>query len=164
DPEDINYSTFRWINNDQGYAMGPSRANPLTGEIFDADIVFDGSMVRYFKQTYKLQTGTGSEPASYIEAGRRGWGLELPLNLARTAAGSWKERRKKDREKEQLEANLLAVRHGLCQCANHCKYELGMAAMALLARDALKPGEKIPDELIGQAVKETVMHEVGHTL
>src|SRR6266481_2086016 len=28
EPEDINYTTFRWITNDRGYAMGPSRANP----------------------------------------------------------------------------------------------------------------------------------------
>src|SRR5262245_8126809 len=44
DPEDVNYNTFRWIANDGGYAMGPSRVNPLTGEILDADIVFDASM------------------------------------------------------------------------------------------------------------------------
>src|SRR6516165_774275 len=44
------------------------------------------------------------------------------------------------------------------------RYELGMAAMALAAGDALKPGEKVPEELINQAIKETVMHEVGHTL
>ena len=49
DPEDINYNTFRWITTDQGYAMGPSRANPLTGEIIDADIIFDASMVRYLQ-------------------------------------------------------------------------------------------------------------------
>src|SRR5262249_20869303 len=69
DPEHINYTPLRWVNNDQGYAMGPSRANPLTGEIFDADIIFDGSMVRYLKTQYKLSSGTGSpaEPASLIE-------------------------------------------------------------------------------------------------
>src|SRR5438552_1225169 len=32
DPEDVNYNTFRWIAEDRGYAMGPSRANPFTGE------------------------------------------------------------------------------------------------------------------------------------
>ena len=44
------------------------------------------------------------------------------------------------------------------------KYELGMAAMALAARDVMKPGDKVPDEVIQQAVKEVTMHEVGHTL
>src|SRR5262249_41176168 len=39
---------------------------------------------------------------------------------------------------------------------------LALAAMA--ARLDLKPGDKMPDEMVQQAVKETVMHEVGHTL
>src|SRR5262249_21587106 len=38
------------------------------------------------------------------------------------------------------------------------------AAMALAARDVMKPGDKVPEELINQAIKEVVMHEVGHTL
>src|SRR2546422_3760742 len=44
------------------------------------------------------------------------------------------------------------------------KYELGLTAMALAARGEIKPGEKVPEELIGQAIKEVTMHEVGHTL
>src|SRR5437660_973449 len=62
DPEDINYNTFRWITTDGGFAMGPSRANPLTGELMDADIIFDASMVRFFKQEY--QTYKGGTPAA----------------------------------------------------------------------------------------------------
>src|SRR5206468_5676042 len=45
DPEDINYNTFRWITTDMGFAMGPSRANPLTAEILDAHIILDASIV-----------------------------------------------------------------------------------------------------------------------
>ena len=59
DPEDINYNTFRWITTDRGFAMGPSRANPLTGEIIDADIIFDASMVRAYRQ--QAQTYSGAE-------------------------------------------------------------------------------------------------------
>ncbi|WP_447544665.1 hypothetical protein, partial [Neisseria gonorrhoeae] len=33
DPEDIRYNTFRWITSDAGFAMGPSRVNPYTGQI-----------------------------------------------------------------------------------------------------------------------------------
>jgi hypothetical protein len=58
----------------------------------------------------------------------------------------------------------MAARRGLCQCGAHMRYELGMAAMALAAKGEVKPGEKVPDELIQQAIKETTMHEVGHTL
>src|SRR5207302_3393902 len=44
DPEDVTYNTFRWVTNEKGYAVGPLRANPLTGEILDADILFDASL------------------------------------------------------------------------------------------------------------------------
>lgn len=164
DPEDINYSTFRWVNNDQGYAMGPSRANPLTGEIFDADIIFDGSMVRYLKMEYQIKSGIGSalhEPASLIEAGKRGWGLDLPFPREQEDTKGWNDQRLAQRETEK---KLQAVRLGFCQCAAHRKFELGMAAMAIVTREGLKPGEKVPEELIGQSIKEVVMHEVGHTL
>jgi hypothetical protein len=56
------------------------------------------------------------------------------------------------------------MRQGACLCGTHMRYELGMASLALAARDQLKPGERVPEELIGQAIKEVVMHEVGHTL
>lgn len=170
DPEDVNYSTFRWVNNDQGYAMGPSRANPLTGEIFDADIIFDGSMVRYFKLQHQLQTSASGrpelfDPPSLIEAGRKGWTLNrLAIGGHRQGGeGGWNEPRKGEAENAP-DRRLLALRQGLCQCGTHRKYELGMAAMAMAAREQLKPGEKIPDDLIGQAIKEVTMHEVGHTL
>jgi Met-zincin/Domain of unknown function (DUF5117)/Domain of unknown function (DUF5118) len=164
DPEDINYNTFRWITSDQGYAMGPSRANPLTGEILDADIVFDASMVRYWKQEYQIQKGTGGQPASMIEAGRRGWGLTLPKLPVTPDAQAWSEPRKGDREKPRIDPRLYALRHGTCQCSTHLRYELGIAAMAFAARAEDKKGEKVPEELIGQAIKHVTMHEVGHTL
>ncbi len=68
DPEDVNFNTFRWITSELGYAMGPSRANPFTGEIIDADIIFDASMVRFWRQEQAVY-GSSSEPASYIKEG-----------------------------------------------------------------------------------------------
>ena len=53
DPEDVNYNTFRWITAEVGFAMGPSRTNPLTGQILDADIIFDASFLRHWKQEYE---------------------------------------------------------------------------------------------------------------
>jgi hypothetical protein len=51
DPEDVRYNFIRWLNNDIGTAIGPSRVNPLTGEILDADIILtDGWIRHYFGQ------------------------------------------------------------------------------------------------------------------
>lgn len=45
DPESIEYNTFRWITAEAGFAMGPSRVDPRTGQILDADIIFDASFL-----------------------------------------------------------------------------------------------------------------------
>ena len=49
DPEDVNYNTFRWITAGQSFAMGPSRVNPRTGQILDADIIFDGDFLQFWR-------------------------------------------------------------------------------------------------------------------
>ncbi len=169
DPEDITYSTFRWITTDGGFAMGPSRANPLTGEILDADIIFDASMVKYYKLEAKLfATGSAAEPASYVQASRYGYGLpRLPLAGAdpRGAQG-WNDRPGPvGVGPVDVRDRLRMIRNGYCQCASHRQLEVGFAAMAIAATAASKEGkEKAIDELVGQAIKETTMHEVGHTL
>src|SRR4029078_1184736 len=71
DPEDVTYSTFRWVTNDLGYAMGRAQAIPRTREIIDADIIFDASMVRFYKrdqQLYKNEKGITADPDSPIQA------------------------------------------------------------------------------------------------
>lgn len=164
DPEDVTYSTFRWITTDEGYAMGPSRANPYTGEIIDADIIFDASMVRYYKrdqQLYKNEAGITSVVDSPIQAARRGW--TVPQSAGRTSS-SWNDKAVADDPYAAMRAQFKAFRSGLCQCASHKQTELGLALAAMAARFDMKPGDKLPDEMIQQAVKETVMHEVGHTL
>ena len=52
DPEDRRYNFFRWITSERAFAMGPSRVNPKTGEILDADIIMDDSFVRALLQNY----------------------------------------------------------------------------------------------------------------
>ncbi|MDR3196420.1 MAG: zinc-dependent metalloprotease [Planctomycetaceae bacterium] len=52
DAEDINYNTFRWIRSDVSFAMGPSHVNPVTGEILDADIIFDATFVDLWRFTF----------------------------------------------------------------------------------------------------------------
>ena len=55
DPEDIRYSTLRWSTSDQsGYgAIGPSTVDPRTGEILDADILFEANMVLGDRNEYR---------------------------------------------------------------------------------------------------------------
>ncbi len=48
DPEDVRYNFVRWLNNDVSTAIGPSRVNPMTGEILDADIILTDGWIRYY--------------------------------------------------------------------------------------------------------------------
>lgn len=59
DPEDVNYNTFRWITAGASFAMGPSRVNPRTGQILDADIIFDGDFLRFWRTEYETFTPQG---------------------------------------------------------------------------------------------------------
>src|SRR5579872_5374589 len=64
DPEDVNYNTFRWITANAGFAMGPSRVNPMTGQILDADIIFDADFLTSWKQQY--ETFTAADAATLM--------------------------------------------------------------------------------------------------
>jgi hypothetical protein len=48
DAEDVRYSTIRWITSSEPSfgAIGPSRVDPRTGEILDADILMEASIVQ----------------------------------------------------------------------------------------------------------------------
>lgn len=172
DPEDMNYNTFRWITTDNAFAIGPSRANPLTGEILDADILFDASFIRFWKHERQVLRADGKEfePVSPIQALDMGWGLDhgvLNRKAAASAAG-WND---PPQRLTPEQARLAALRQGVCQCPSHMRMQLGLAALALgdPAVAAAPPKgrsqkDKQLDELINQAIKHVVMHEVGHTL
>ena len=53
DPEDVRYNFIRWLNNDVGTAIGPSRVHPSTGEILDADIILTDGWIRHFNYNYE---------------------------------------------------------------------------------------------------------------
>jgi len=58
DPEDVRYNFIRWISNDVATAIGPSRVNPMTGQILDADVVLTDGWARVF--TYRWEDLLGS--------------------------------------------------------------------------------------------------------
>jgi hypothetical protein len=52
DPEDVRYNFVRWLNNNIGTAIGPSRVHPETGQILDADIILTDGWIRHFNFNY----------------------------------------------------------------------------------------------------------------
>lgn len=65
DPEDMRYATIRWnVSDPAGYsAIGPSLIDPRTGEVLDADILMEGSMILGFRSAWRFQVN----PAAAIE-------------------------------------------------------------------------------------------------
>ncbi|MCA9296410.1 MAG: zinc-dependent metalloprotease, partial [Phycisphaerales bacterium] len=53
DPEDARYNFILWTNANMGFAIGPSRVHPETGEILDADVVMDEGFISSWVQTYE---------------------------------------------------------------------------------------------------------------
>jgi hypothetical protein len=52
DPEDVRYNFIRWLSNNVGTAIGPSRVHPETGQILDADIILTDGWIRHFWINY----------------------------------------------------------------------------------------------------------------
>ncbi|MGQ0637372.1 MAG: zinc-dependent metalloprotease [Planctomycetaceae bacterium] len=141
DPEDVRYNTFRWITANAGFAMGPSRVNPMTGEILDADIIFDADFLTYWKQQY--ETFSAADVAALMGGPSEPGLSPFAKMLTPTHA------------------------HGPRESCAYCQgmqQQLGFAAAAFAVRGLAAPGKGLPDDFVAQGLKEIVMHEVGHTL
>lgn len=74
DPEDVRYNFVRWLANDQGTAIGPSRVHPLTGQILDADIVLTDGWIRHFWVQFSdimpeiMMEGMSPETLAWLDA------------------------------------------------------------------------------------------------
>jgi hypothetical protein len=152
DPEDVRYNTFRWITAEAGFAMGPSRVNPFTGEILDADIIFDASFLRYWKHDYETFTPEGvaqlmgGGPLSDPEMAKS----RIPQGLPAKA-------------QPELDPTATPFKQS-CNFGTGMQQQMGFAAAALMAQGATSDDGKLPDKFVYQAIKHVVMHEVGHTL
>jgi hypothetical protein len=69
DAEDIRYATLRWSTSDQpGYsAIGPSIVDPRTGEILDADMLYEANMVRGFKRDWRTSITPSAAVNEFFE-------------------------------------------------------------------------------------------------
>ena len=83
DPEDVRYSTIRWITSSPPSfgAIGPSRVDPRTGEILDADILIEASIVlRRWRNYRDLMGGPAATEATEMDA-QAGFGQEYRCDL-----------------------------------------------------------------------------------
>jgi hypothetical protein len=134
DPEDVRYSTIRWIVSSQPSfgAIGPSRVDPRTGEILDADILFEGSIVQGRLGLFRRLT----DPQALAE-------YATPWMTER-AGGIRHER--------------------LCHLGLGMMEGTGLAYVGMLLNGTLPPGSPLEEKHIGEMLVHVTLHEVGHTL
>ncbi|MEQ9461435.1 MAG: zinc-dependent metalloprotease [Phycisphaeraceae bacterium] len=156
DPEDARYNFVRWIVSGRAFAMGPSVADPRTGQILDADIIFDDSMVRWFNSEFD-QLGPESLGAWRGPAYDK---YQLIMQHVREHGSITP-----DQEDALLAEATDALHHhdgASCQLAHGLQQQMAMGLM--LSRMGTPTGKEIPEHFIGGVIKMITTHEVGHTL
>jgi hypothetical protein len=99
-PEDIRYSTVRYVASETRNATGPSVSDPRTGEILESDIIWYHNHLRSYRNRYLLETGAANPLARTLETPEKeigemmrrvisheiGHALGLPHNMKASSA------------------------------------------------------------------------------
>ena len=99
-PEDIRYSTVRYVASETRNATGPSVSDPRTGEILESDIIWYHNHLRSYRNRYLLETGAANPSARTLETQEKeigemmrrvisheiGHALGLPHNMKASSA------------------------------------------------------------------------------
>ncbi len=176
DAADVRYSTLRWIvAPNAGFAQGPSRINPYTGQIFDADIRFSADMLRNVRHEYEeLVAPIVARPAGAAMApgtaallrGLSGWTATLgpfPIEALLGAPDGV------DGASAGRPALGAGSRPGVPPAAlGYCDYASGLAHEAALGWSVLQArgrlDEKAQQDYVDDFIVSVTLHEVGHTL
>lgn len=136
DPGDVRYSTIRWFAGypDPGFAQGPSRTDPGTGQIYDADIRFSEAMTRFVRREVSEQI---------YPAAASPWEYSFP----RTFVAPWS----------------VANASYQCDFATGAVRDAEFAFDLLVAR-GMDPNGAEADRFIQNFLRQIAAHEVGHTL
>jgi Met-zincin/Domain of unknown function (DUF5117) len=137
DPDDVRFSTVRWITSDQPIftAYGPNIADPRTGEILRVEIVIDGETMRAVKRGYADLVAPSRSAA--LDANG------FPAAVSSRAAPACDET-------------------GACDT-----YERESAEMAAMGSFALRTAGATPaatDRFAESYLQSVVLHESGHNL
>ena len=66
-PEDIRYSTVRYVATTTRNATGPSVSDPRSGEIIESDIIWYHNHLRSYRNRYLLETGAANPKARTLD-------------------------------------------------------------------------------------------------
>ncbi|MCC7387256.1 MAG: zinc-dependent metalloprotease [Phycisphaerales bacterium] len=183
DPEDSRYNFFRWNSSDQSYAIGPSRTNPETGEILDADVVWHQGLTRSVRNMLEglsddiTETTFTPETLAFFaehpdwdprvrlappgERDRRQ--RELALAVEAGAAEPFGEQGH-PLAPEAFDHTNHACRIGNMLAADLSLFDAALAGSLVEEGDGADLLDGIPEDYIGPMIRYISCHEVGHCL
>lgn len=91
----MRFNFVRWLNNNIGTAIGPSRVDPLTGEILDADIILTDGWIRHYWRQFNdvlptlAMEGMSPSTLSWLHSRPGGTGAGAGTEHRRRAAIQW---------------------------------------------------------------------------
>jgi len=179
DPADVRYNTIRWSTTFESWfrGIGPSRFNPLTGQILDADIVLDAGIIRsikygeigslvlqnqFFGKTFKTKDGKGYNPCvlDMYSGDLDNLEIEAEANI------SDQNNNIESIIPKSLQTQYLSNSHSsehLCFGWNSSQ-QLGVGAVAMNVLQNVRPYSTEIEKYVNQYLKYLTAHEVGHTL
>ena len=164
DPADVRYNTIRWFNStDAIFAMGPSRVNPLTGEILDADVIVSADFVRSLKQDYRSLVEQNQMSTAPFAAHLTG-----NDNLCNYGIAARSLKRHSAKSEPSAVPKLRFGAHlgnyqDLCYGLDSAK-QFAVGNMALSMFQNVLPSSLEMKNYIHEFVRELIAHEIGHTL
>ncbi|PSB33586.1 zinc-dependent metalloprotease [Stenomitos frigidus] len=162
DPADVRYNTIRWLSSfDAGFlGMGPSRVNPLTGEILDADILIDASFARYAKEQYR-----SLEQSQQLESMPALMKLTGNPSLCSYGMGAYflKQSMTAKPARDVSRGLKLLGNYDLCYGMEATR-QLGIGAMSLSMLHNVTPRSSEMKQFVQSFLRSLIAHEVGHTL
>jgi hypothetical protein len=156
DNMDGTHASVRWfVGADVGFAIGPSHTDPRTGEILDADIGMSDVFARGSRRFIVEDVATaalGGGDAAIAHASADGHSAGHSHGPAPFAGRpTW--------------GGVPAALHAAyCSYAHGAAQEMHFALDLMEARGDLAPDSPEAEAFVNEVIKDTMMHEVGHTL
>ncbi|MBD2260696.1 zinc-dependent metalloprotease [Pseudanabaena sp. FACHB-2040] len=163
DPADTRYNVIRWSDSFGSGVLGygPSRVNPLTGEILDADVVLDANVVSYLQREYQDFVGPLSTQAeTYLQLCGRPFRSVYHQWLLSQAQGS------QPATATPRTAQVLAAESAAAdRCAGYsAAQQVAFGSLALDLLGAPFTPSEVFKTYVHDYLKSLTAHEVGHVL
>ena len=145
DNNDTRHASVRWyVDTSEGaLAIGPSRTDPRTGEILDADISFSDGWTRLPRRRAVEQLQSVAQGNNHAHTHSHAGPRSADEILRALARGEMPQ---------------------LCEFEHNAMQEVGFALDLLTARGDIDPDSPEAEAIVLEQLKDVVAHEVGHTL